>query len=101
MTDTYNPLARPEAVVQAQRDAWDGTERRLPENVEMRLAYDVIHRMKPIVMTPKLEALTEAVSPEPHSNGGAIRGLVFAAYIVIAFWVGWAGVCFIIKAVTR
>jgi hypothetical protein len=34
MTDTYNPLARPEAVVQAQRDAWDGTERRVKDRRE-------------------------------------------------------------------
>jgi len=98
MTDTYNPLARPEAVVQAQRDAWDGTERRLPENVEMRLAHDVIHRMKPIVMTPKLEELTEAVRPEPDSNGGAIRGLMFAIPMAAVLW---AAAYFIIKAVIR
>jgi hypothetical protein len=54
MTDTYNPLARPEAVVQAQRDAWDGTERRLPENVELRMAYDVIHHL-PLIPSPCLQ----------------------------------------------
>jgi hypothetical protein len=98
MTDTYNPLARPEAVVQAQRDAWDGTERRLPENTRMRLSYDVISRMRPISLEPKLEALTEAVRPEPDSNGGAIRGLMFAIPMAAVLW---AAAYFIIKAVIR
>jgi hypothetical protein len=91
MTDTYNPLARPEAVVQAQRDAWDGTERRLPENVELRMAYDVIHHLP-------LEAEPPTIEPQKPWNGGAIRGLMFAVPIAAVLWVA---AYFIIKAVLR
>jgi hypothetical protein len=92
MTDTYNPLARPEAVVQAQRDKWDGIERRLPENAVQRKLVEARQYLNPPI---ELRPINE--SPEPW-NGGAIRGLMFAIPIAAVLW---AAAYFIIKAVTR
>jgi hypothetical protein len=72
------PWERSDDVKQAQRDAWDGKERRVKDRREW-------------VRPPTIE------SPEPWT-GGAIRGLMFAIPMAAVLWVA---AYVIIKVVTR
>jgi hypothetical protein len=78
------PWERSDDVKQAQRDAWDGKERRVKDRREW-------------VRLP-LESEPPTIEPQKPWNGGAIRGLMFAIPMAAVLWVA---AYVIIKVVTR